>query len=146
MIPHPSPVPETMPARNLGWLIDRFVTDTPGVLHAVVVSVDGLLVVMDEGCGREAADQLSAVVAGLNQMCAGAGEVFGAGALQQQLVQYASGFIILRSMARGSVIAAVTQRRCDMAQVGHELVTLSQQVGEALNPALITELRRSLPA
>jgi uncharacterized protein len=131
-------------ATDFGWLLDRFVGETPGVLHAVVVSVDGLLVAMDASCDRATADQLAAVVAGLNQMCAGAGEVFGAGELQQQLVQYAAGYILLRSMARGAVMAAVAERRCDMAQVGHQLATLGRQVGEALSPQLITALRSGL--
>jgi predicted regulator of Ras-like GTPase activity (Roadblock/LC7/MglB family) len=131
-------------ATDMGWLVDRFVRETPGVLHAVVVSVDGLLVAMDATCDRAVADQLAAVVAGLNQMSAGAGQVFGAGELQQQLVQYAAGYILLRSLARGSVMAAVAERRCDMAQVGHELATLARQVGEALSPQLITELRQGL--
>lgn len=140
---HESPA-EPMAAADMGWLVDRFVRETPGVLHAVVVSIDGLLVVMDQSCDRAVADQLAAVVAGLNQMSAGAGEVFGAGALQQQLVQYSAGYILLRSLARGSVIAAVAERRCDMAQVGHELAAMGRQVGEALSPQLITELRREL--
>ena len=136
--------PTPMAAADMGWMIDRFVRETPGVLHAVVVSVDGLLVVMDATCDRAIADQLAAVVAGLNQMSAGAGQVFGAGELQQQLVQYAAGYILLRSLTQGAVMAAVAERRCDMAQVGHELATLGRQVGEALSPQLITELRREL--
>lgn len=129
---------------DMGWLVDRFVHETPGVMHAVVVSIDGLLVAMDDGCDRAVGDQLAAVVAGLNQMCAGAGEAFGAGELQQQLVQYAAGYILLRSIDRGAVMAAVAERRCDMAQVGHALATLGRQVGAALSPQLITELRREL--
>ena len=129
---------------DMSWLIDRFATETPGVLHAIVVSVDGLLVAMDGRCDRTVADQLAAVAAGLNQMSMGAGSIFGAGDLQQQLVQFAAGFIVLRSLAKGAVVVAVTDRRCDMAQVGHELATLGRQVGEALSPQLITELRRGL--
>jgi uncharacterized protein len=140
----PVGAPRPMAASEMGWLVDRFVRETPGVMHAVLVSVDGLLVAMDSTCDRAVADQLSAVVAGLNQMSIGAGEVFGAGELQQQLVQYSAGYILLRAMARGAVMAAVAERRSDMAQVGHELATLSRQVGEALSPQLITELRAGL--
>lgn len=131
-------------ATDLSWLLDRFVREIPGLLHAVVVSVDGLLVAMDADCNRDVADQLAAVAAGLNQMCAGAGEAFGAGTLQQQMVQYAAGFIVLRSMARGAVVAAVAQRRCDMSLLGHELATLARSVGDTLSPQLISELRREL--
>ena len=77
-------------------------------------------------------------------MCSGAGEVFGAGPLQQQLVQYAAGFILLRALSDGAVITAVAERGCDMGQVGHSLGTLSRQVGAVLSPQLISQMRRSL--
>jgi uncharacterized protein len=132
------------PTHDLSWLIDRFVSETTGVSHAIVVSVDGLLVAMDRTCDRAAADQLAAIAAGLNQMSMGAGQAFGAGDLQQQLVQYQAGFIVLRSLAKGAVIAAVADRKVDMGRVGHELAQLGRQVGETLSPQLITELRQGL--
>jgi uncharacterized protein len=136
--------PPTSTAPDTGWLINDFVARNPGIVHAAVVSVDGLLVVTSDNLDRATGDQLAAVAAGLNQMAAGAGRSFGAGDLQQQLIQYQSGYVLLRALASGAVIVAVAARSADMAQVGHELVSLSRQVGEYLSPDLISNLRRQL--
>ena len=55
-------------AANLNWLLDNFVNQVSGVVDAVVVSSDGLLMAMSPGIGRAGGDQLAAVASGLNSL------------------------------------------------------------------------------
>ena len=60
--------PSGTPADNsLDWLVSNFARDVPGVSHAVLVSVDGLLIAASEHLPRERADQLAAVTSGTGQ-------------------------------------------------------------------------------
>ena len=59
-------------ATNFTWLINEFVDRVPGVAHVIVVSSDGLLLVMSDGLPRERADQLSAIASGLVSLTGGA--------------------------------------------------------------------------
>jgi predicted regulator of Ras-like GTPase activity (Roadblock/LC7/MglB family) len=51
-------------ARDLNWLIANFAKRTPGVAYAMVVSADGLPVVVSERLDRPMADQLAAIASG----------------------------------------------------------------------------------
>ena len=50
---------------SLDWLLSNFAGEVPGVSHAVLVSVDGLLLAASENLPRERGDQLAAVTSGL---------------------------------------------------------------------------------
>ncbi len=65
----------TLPQRpqhnSLDWLVSNFARDVPGVSHAVLVSVDGLLIAANEQLPRDRAEQLAAVTSGLASLAAG---------------------------------------------------------------------------
>ncbi|WP_164711148.1 roadblock/LC7 domain-containing protein [Euzebya pacifica] len=141
----PAAPPQPVGSDDLQWLLNAFVNDSPGVNAAVVVSVDGLLVTMDQSMNRETADSLAAVVSGLSSMALGAGEMFNAGRIQQQLLQYPGGFLIIRQLAAGAVISAIADRNSDIGRVGHQLAELAKRVGPTLSPEIIDRLKADLP-
>src|SRR5256885_16841785 len=48
-------------AQNFNWLVSRFAQETAGVVAAIAVSSDGLLVAMSEDLERAAADRLAPI-------------------------------------------------------------------------------------
>ena len=88
-------------ARRFDWLITEFVTNTPGVAHAVVVSSDGLRLAQSEGFPPDRADQLAAVAAGLLSLTVGASRVFEGGPVTQTIVEMQRG---LRSSWRSAMV------------------------------------------
>jgi uncharacterized protein len=48
--------PLSADARNLHWLLSNLAKRTPGVAHAMVVSADGLAIVVSERLDRTMAD------------------------------------------------------------------------------------------
>jgi len=59
-------------AKQFHWLLDQFVANTAGVLDAIAVSSDGLLLATSSGPSQENAEQLAAVTAGLGRLRDGA--------------------------------------------------------------------------
>ncbi|RMH77698.1 MAG: roadblock/LC7 domain-containing protein [Actinomyces sp.] len=138
--------PLSSEATNFNWLVENFVENTPGVVDAVVVSADGLLVAMSRGIGRAGGDQLAAVTSGLTSMTGGAARCFGGGDVEQILVELAAGYMLFMSIDDGSAFAVLARRDADVGMIGYEMTMLAKRMGKVLTPALVTELHNALPA
>lgn len=121
--------------RSLNWLLNNFGDQTAGVAHAVVVSVDGLLLASSDDLPVERAEQLAAITAGLISLTYGVARHFDGGLVQQTIVDMDSGSLILMSIGDGSSLAVLAARHCDVGQIGYEMALLVERVGKALVPA-----------
>lgn len=130
---------------NLNWLVASFVDRVPGVVDAVIVSSDGLLMAMSSGIGRAGGDQLSAVASGLVSLTQGAARCFGGGDVEQIIVELQAGYMFFMSISDGSSIAVLAGKTCDVGLVGYEMTMLAKRVGAVLTPALVAELQSALP-
>jgi predicted regulator of Ras-like GTPase activity (Roadblock/LC7/MglB family) len=132
-------------AQNLNWLVTSFRTRTAGVLHATVVSSDGLLLALSEGLDRGRADQLAAIASGLASLTRGAARCFEAGAVSQVMVEMQAGFLFVMAISDGSHLAVLAEKSCDIGLVGYEMALLVQRAGAVLTPELRRELQAALP-
>jgi X-X-X-Leu-X-X-Gly heptad repeat protein len=80
---------------SLDWLVSNFAREVPGVSHAVLVSVDGLLIAASEHLPEERADQLAAVSSGLASLASGAAQLFDGGQVLQSVVEMENGYLLL---------------------------------------------------
>jgi len=116
--------------RNFNWLLSSFVDSTPGVTDAVAVSSDGLLMAMSSSLERAGAEQLSAIIAGMTSLAESTARCFALGELEQVIIAMEDGFLFVSRVSDGSSLGVVADRRCD--------------VGAALSPALVAELKESV--
>lgn len=121
---------------QFGWLVNNFVQNTPGAAHAVVVSVDGLLLTASDRLPTERAEQMAAIVAGIVSLNLGAAKVLGAESVVRAVVEMDAGALLLTSIRDGSCLAVLAARDCDIAQVAYEMTVLVDQVGQILTPQL----------
>ena len=137
----------TQPARDLTWLITDFTERVPGVTHAVVVSVDGLLLVASAHLPRDHADQLAAITSGLVSITTGAAQIFDQDVVKQTVVELGRGYFLVMSMRDEgrSILAALATQSADIGVVGYEMARLAKQAGELLTPDLRDELHQRLP-
>jgi len=133
-------------AENVNWLVSTFVERVPGIVDAVVVSSDGLLMAMSDGIGRAGGDQLAAVASGLTSLTRGAARCFGGGEVGQVIVELEAGYMFFMAISDGSSLAVLATKQCDVGLVGYEMTMLVKRAGAVLTPALVTELQSSLPA
>jgi uncharacterized protein len=133
-------------ARDLNWLIANFAKRTPGVAYAMVVSADGLPVVVSERLDRPMADQLAAIASGVASLSQGAAHCFDAGRVKQTVVEMQRGLLFVMAVSDGSCLAVLAATACDVEVVGYEMAVLVTRVGEVLTPSLRAELQAARPA
>lgn len=120
---------------RLDWMLGNFQHATPGVIHALVVSADGLRVAASGQVDDRLADQLSAATSGLVSLANGAAQLVHLGAVTQTIVELARGHLFVTQISNGAMLAVVADLGCDMGMVGYEMTMLAQQVGHALTPS-----------
>jgi len=132
-------------AQNLNWLLESFVERVTGVIDAIVVSADGLLMAMSSGIGRAGADQLAAVTSGLTSLTQGAARCFGGGNVNQVVVELDGGYMFFMSISQGSALAVVSGKGSDVGLIGYEMSMMAKRMGSVLTPLLVAELQAALP-
>src|SRR6476619_2965352 len=91
-------------AKTFNWLLDSFTSGTAGVLEAIAVSSDGLLMAMSAIKDRSNAERLAAVVSGMTSLAGGAANWYALGALNRVVVDMADGYLLITSISSGSVL------------------------------------------
>lgn len=132
-------------ARDFNWLINGFTERVAGVVHAVVVSSDGLLVATSDRLPRDSADQLAAVTSSLVSVIKSAARIFDADDIRQTVVEMGRGYLLVMSIRDGSILATLAAGEADVGVVGYEMAKLAKQAGEVLTPAVRAELQQILP-
>ena len=121
---------------RLDWLLVDFSRETPGVLAALVVSVDGLPLAVSAGVTDQLSDQLSAAASGLVSLARATAQLLGSGALTQTILEMTEGYLFVTSISRGATVAVHASRQADLGLVGYELTLLAERVGRALDPGV----------
>ncbi|HEV7652079.1 MAG TPA: roadblock/LC7 domain-containing protein [Actinophytocola sp.] len=134
---------QTSQVAEFGWLINSFADNVPGVAHAVVNSVDGILLICSSRLPRRYAEQLSAMAAGIVSLNAGAARCLDADNVVRVVVEMDRGALLLQSIRDGSCLAVLAGRDCDISQVAYEMSVLVDQVGSILTPRLRAALAAS---
>ena len=120
--------------QNIGWLLNTFAYQVPGVAHVIAVSADGLLLASSQDLPFERADQLAAITAGVISLTDGAARAFDGGPIRQTIIEMDGGYLFLMAVSDGSALAVLAARACDVGQVGYEMALLVDRVGGALTP------------
>jgi uncharacterized protein len=121
---------------QFGWLIENFVESVPGVAHAVVISVDGILLTASAGLPRQHAELLSAISAGIVSLNIAAAKSLECDNVLRAIVEMDGGALLLTSIKDGSCLAVLAARDCDISQVAFEMNLLVDQAGRILTPRL----------
>jgi hypothetical protein len=96
-------------AQSLTWLVNNFVTEVPGVTHAIVVSADGLLLIASDELSDERAQQLSAVASGARSLAETSSRLFDLGGSKQTIVRMERGYLFVMAISDGSCLAALAR-------------------------------------
>lgn len=134
-------------AKNLNWLVQSFAERVPGINESVVVSSDGLPIATSAGLDRESADRFAAVASGLIGLAWGVAGRFGAGTVNNVIIEMEHGMLFVTGISDGSCLAAVTEApdTCDPGLIGYEMAVLVEKAGQVLTPEIRAELQSALP-
>lgn len=133
----------SQPIDQFGWLVSNFAESVPGVAHAVVISVDGLLLTASSGLPKEYAEKLAAIASGIVSLNLGAARCLEAETVVRTVVEMERGILLLMSIRDGSCLTVLAERDCDVQQVAYEMSVLVDQAGEILTPEVRARLHES---
>ncbi|GLZ28769.1 dynein regulation protein LC7 [Lentzea sp. NBRC 105346] len=132
--------PQSRQVHQFGWLITNFTERVPGVAHAVVISVDGLLLTKSTALPPDRAEQLAAIAAGVASLTTSASRCFEGGGVLRTVVEMDYGIMLLMSIRDGSCLAVLAAPDSDVGQVAYEMTVVVDQVGQILTPELRAQL------
>jgi predicted regulator of Ras-like GTPase activity (Roadblock/LC7/MglB family) len=130
-------------AQTFGWLLSSFATGTAGVVEAIAVSADGLVIAKSSIDDRANADRLAAILSGIRSLAGGAAEWYKLGVLNKVIVDMSGGYLLIMSIGSGSVLGVIADRTANLGNVAYEMTLFANRAGAALNPRLITELKNA---
>ena len=131
-------------AADFNWLLNRFATETAGVVDAIAVSSDGLLIAVSRLRDHADSERLAAIVSGITSLAAGASGNYGLGALNKVIVDLEDGHILVSAIGSGAVLGVVTSKEAKLGNIAYEMTVFANRAGAALSPQLVLELKNSV--
>ncbi|QNP69536.1 roadblock/LC7 domain-containing protein [Streptomyces roseirectus] len=133
-------------AADFTWLLNRFATETAGVVDAIAVSSDGLLIAVSELREHADSERLAAIVSGITSLAAGASGNYGLGGLNKVIIDLEGGHVLVSSIGSGAVLGVVTDKEAKLGNIAYEMTVFANRAGSALSPQLVLELKNTVGA
>ncbi|MBF9068456.1 roadblock/LC7 domain-containing protein [Streptacidiphilus fuscans] len=133
-------------AADFTWLLRRFATDTAGVVDAIAVSSDGLLIAVSRLRDHADSERLAAIVSGITSLAAGASGNYGLGGLNKVIIDLEGGHLLVCAIGSGCVLGVVASKEAKLGNIAYEMTLFANRSGAALSPQLIMELKNGVGA
>ena len=117
---------------DLAWLLDDLVGRVKQAEHAIVLSVDGLLIATSRELSRDDAEHLSAIASGIQSLARGAGRRFGGGPVQQTIIEMKTSFLLVTAAGHGACLAVLASEDADLGLIAYEMAMLVTRAGKYL--------------
>ena len=128
-------------AQNFNWLVARFAQGTAGVIAAIAVSSDGLLVAMSSGLDRANADRLSAIGSAMLSLSHGVSECYPLGEPDKVVIELAQGYLLVCTISAGCALGVLATKQASLGTVAFEMALFANRASGVLTPRLIEELK-----
>ncbi|AKN72204.1 dynein regulation protein LC7 [Streptomyces sp. PBH53] len=133
-------------AADFTWLLNRFATETAGVVDAIAVSSDGLLIAVSQLREHADSERLAAIVSGITSLAAGASGNYGLGGLNKVIIDLEGGHVLVSAIGSGAVLGVVADKEAKLGNIAYEMTLFANRAGAALSPQLVLELKNSVGA
>jgi predicted regulator of Ras-like GTPase activity (Roadblock/LC7/MglB family) len=128
--------------QEFGWLINNFVASTPGVAHALIVSSDGLPLLMSGGMAADLADPLSAMTSGMISLGHSIASQIGEAGCDQIMLKFPTGHFLFMGIGSLAGLAVLVKDGANLGAVAYRMAQLVDSVGHVLTPQMRDDLRR----
>ncbi|MDG4766719.1 roadblock/LC7 domain-containing protein [Solwaraspora sp. WMMD406] len=123
---------QTASIADLTWLLDDLVGRVKQADHAIVLSVDGLLMASSRNLGRDDGEHLAAMAAGIQSLARGAGKRFRGGSVRQTIIEMESSFLFVTAAGHGACLAVLASEETDVGLIAYEMAMLVTRAGKYL--------------
>ena len=117
---------------DLGRLLDDLADRVEHLRQAVILSRDGLAVAASTSLERNDAEHLSALAAGVQSLARGAGAHFGAGGVQQIIIELEEAYLFVTSAGHGACLAVLCSSKAAPAVIAYEMALLVKKASPQL--------------
>src|SRR5262245_10632463 len=128
-------------AQNFNWLVARFVQETAGVIAAIAVSSDGLLVAMSSVLERANADRLAAIGSAMLSLAHGVSDCYPLGEPDKVVIELAHGYLLVCTISEGCALGVLASKQARLGTVAFEMALFANRASAVLTPTLIEELK-----
>ena len=128
--------------QDFGWLIDNFAASTPGVGHALIVSSDGLPLIVAGEMSSDLADPLAAMTSGIISLGNNIASTLGESGCDQVMLKFPTGHFLFMSIGHLAGFAVLARDGANLGVIAHRMAQLVDTVGHVLTPQLRDDLRR----
>jgi predicted regulator of Ras-like GTPase activity (Roadblock/LC7/MglB family) len=128
-------------AQNFNWLVGRFAQETAGVIAAIAVSSDGLLIAMSADLARADADRLAAICSATLSLAHGVSECCPLGEPDKVVIELAKGYLLVCTINVGCALGVLASKQASLGSVAYEMALFANRASAALSPGLIEELK-----
>jgi predicted regulator of Ras-like GTPase activity (Roadblock/LC7/MglB family) len=128
-------------AQNFNWLVTRFAQETAGVVAAIAVSSDGLLIAMSSDLERANADRLAAIGSAMLSLANGVSECYPLGDPDKVVIELAQGYLLVCTISVGCALGVLATKQASLGTVAFEMAQFANRASGALTPRLIEELK-----
>ncbi|MGH3660704.1 MAG: roadblock/LC7 domain-containing protein [Micromonosporaceae bacterium] len=137
----------SMEVQNFNWLLSRFASDTAGVIEAIAVSADGLLMATSaSNGGRQEAERLAAIASAVMSLATGASRCYPLGDPDKVIIELSHGWVVVSTISAGSLLGVLASKQANLGNVAYEMARFTNRAGSVLTPQLIEELKISVSA
>jgi uncharacterized protein len=139
-----SPAGVSVEAQNFNWLVARFAQETAGVIAAIAVSSDGLLVASSAVLERANADRLAAISSAMLSLSNGVSECYPLGEPDKVVIELADGYLLVCTISVGCALGVLAAKQASLGTVAFEMALFANRASGVLTPLLIEELKLTL--
>jgi uncharacterized protein len=139
-----SPAGVSVEAQNFNWLVARFAQETAGVIAAIAVSSDGLLVAASAALERANADRLAAISSAMLSLSNGVSECYPLGEPDKVVIELADGYLLVCTISVGCALGVLASKQASLGTVAFEMALFANRASGVLTPMLIEELKLTL--
>jgi predicted regulator of Ras-like GTPase activity (Roadblock/LC7/MglB family) len=130
----------TSTTTDISWLMANFQQQTPGVIHTLLLSADGLKRAWSPELSTDDADNLAAIGSGLANLAESANSKFDVGGSPRSVnIDFPAAQLLLMRAGAGAQLCALAEADADIGVVGYSMVRLIDQLAEHLGVAPRTE-------
>ena len=128
-------------AQNFNWLVARFAQETAGVIAAIAVSSDGLLVATSAELERANADRLAAIGSAMLSLAHGVSDCHPLGEPDKVVIELERGYLLVCTISVGCALGVLASKQASLGTVAYEMALFANRASAVLTPRLIEELK-----
>ncbi len=131
-------------ANDFNWLVNRFANNTAGVIAAIAVSADGLLMAVSSDLPQQDADRLAAISSAVLGLANGVSDSYPMGPPDKIIIEMQQGYLLVCTISIGCSLGVLATKQAGLGAIAYEMAVFANRASSVLNPQLIEELKNTV--